>query len=163
MITALSNSLLVIRSQSWRVLSDLNLRAHLLDLRGLLFELGCESLYLFLLLRDRCFQLLNFANFAIEHGGALVGARVRYDAKVRYDAHRCATTLARANIPAKLVGRKVRVTTTTVPPTGWKLLKIPPMKQAKDPAPFPFERSPMRIVLFSSAARYQRSRRCKCY
>jgi hypothetical protein len=26
---------------------------------------------LFLLLSDRCFQLLNFANFAIEHGGAL--------------------------------------------------------------------------------------------
>jgi hypothetical protein len=37
----------------------------LLDLGGLLFELGCENLYLFLLLPDRCLQLLNFA---IEHG-----------------------------------------------------------------------------------------------
>ena len=41
------------------------LRAHLLDLCGLLAELGSESLYLFLLLRDRCLQLLNFV---IEHG-----------------------------------------------------------------------------------------------
>ena len=40
-----------------------------------------------------------------------------------------------------------RVTSTTLPPTGWSLLKIPPMKQAADPDPFPFERSPMRIVL----------------
>ena len=47
--------------------------AHFLDLRCLLVELGCESLYLFLLLRDRCFQLLNFV---IEHGLAL-GARSR--------------------------------------------------------------------------------------
>ena len=37
-----------------------NLRADLLDLRGLLFELRRESLYLFLLLRHRCLQLLNF-------------------------------------------------------------------------------------------------------
>ena len=48
------------------------LGTHFLDLSGLLFELGCESLcllselgceslYLFLLLRDRYFQLLNFA------------------------------------------------------------------------------------------------------
>ena len=61
-----------------------NLGAHLLDLGGLLLELGCESvcllselgcenLYLFLLLRDRCFQLLNFA---IQDGLAL-GARGR--------------------------------------------------------------------------------------
>jgi hypothetical protein len=41
------------------------LRAHLLDLRGMLAELCRESLYLFLLLRDRCLQLLNFV---IEHG-----------------------------------------------------------------------------------------------
>jgi hypothetical protein len=32
--------------------------------------LDCESLYLVLLLRDRCFQLLNFANFPI-HCGAI--------------------------------------------------------------------------------------------
>lgn len=31
-----------------------------LDLRGVLFQLGCERLYLFLLLRDRCPQVLNF-------------------------------------------------------------------------------------------------------
>ena len=48
------------------------LRAHSLDLRGLLLQLGREDLhllplflYLFLLLRDRCLQLLNFV---IEHG-----------------------------------------------------------------------------------------------
>jgi hypothetical protein len=50
------------------------LRAHLLDLRGLLSELGCERLYLLLLLRDRCFQLLNFV---IQHGSVLeLGALV---------------------------------------------------------------------------------------
>ena len=42
-----------------------------------------------------------------------------------------------------------RVTTTTVPPTGWGLLKIPPMKQAADPNPSA-EMSPMRIVRSSS-------------
>ena len=51
----------------------LKLRAHFLDLGGLLFELGCESLYLFLLLRDLCFQLLNFANFAIYSMAGPVG------------------------------------------------------------------------------------------
>ena len=76
----------------------------LLDLRGLLFELGCESLYLFLLLRDRCLQLLNFA---IEHGLALVahGGYVR-----RCGALRCTGALppwSRAKIPAKVVVRKV--------------------------------------------------------
>ena len=90
-------------------------------------ELGCESLYLFLLLRDHCFQLLNFANFAIEYGGAL-----------RWHAGR-ATTLRCATLHGALppwLGPKSqprwssarsRVTTTTLPPTGWKLLKIPPM------------------------------------
>jgi hypothetical protein len=68
----------------WRI--HLNPHAHFLDLRGLFFELGCESLYLFLLLRDRCFQLLNFANFAVEHGGAGRRAGVRYDAQARYEA-----------------------------------------------------------------------------
>ena len=62
--------------------------AYSLDLGGLLFELGCESLYLFLLLRDRCFQLLNFV---IEHSLVLeLGTRrevaVRYDAQVRHVA-----------------------------------------------------------------------------
>ena len=62
----------------------MNLRAHLLDLRGLLFELACESLYLFLLLRDRCLQLLNFV---IEHGLVLgLARRARYEAQVRFEA-----------------------------------------------------------------------------
>jgi hypothetical protein len=62
------------------------LGTHFLDLGGLLSELGRESLYLFLLLRDSCFQLLNFA---IEHGLAFGGARqvvVRYEAQVRHVA-----------------------------------------------------------------------------
>jgi len=72
--------------------AQFKLCADLLNLGGLLSELGCESLYLFLLLRDRCFQLLNFA---IEHGGATRRAGGGN------------TLVARANIPAKLVGRKV--------------------------------------------------------
>ena len=39
-------------------LSDVELRAHFLDSRGLLFELGHQNLYLFLLLGD----LLQFAS-----------------------------------------------------------------------------------------------------
>lgn len=53
--------------------------SHRLDLGSLLLELGgetlcllsefdCKSLYLLLLLRDRCLQLLNFANFPIYCG-----------------------------------------------------------------------------------------------
>src|SRR5439155_27149409 len=79
--TALPVTVLSILHHSWRRLDHFNLGTHFLDLGGLLFELGCESLcllfelgceslYLFLLLLDRCFQLLSFANFAIEHGGA---------------------------------------------------------------------------------------------
>jgi len=41
-----------------RRFAHFHLIAHLLDLRGLLFEVGRENLYL--LLRDRCLQLLNF-------------------------------------------------------------------------------------------------------
>ena len=66
--------LLLIRGDHLRCgLAHFKLGAHLLDLRGLLSELGCESLYLFLLLRDRCLQLLNFV---IEHG-LVLGARGR--------------------------------------------------------------------------------------
>ena len=54
-----------VRDYLRRRFAHFNPGAHFLDLRGLLFELGREGLYLFLLLRDRCFQLLNFA---IEHG-----------------------------------------------------------------------------------------------
>ncbi len=43
-----------------------------MNLGGLLSELGCESLYLFLLLRDRCLLLrdrcLQLLNFLIERG-----------------------------------------------------------------------------------------------
>jgi hypothetical protein len=60
---------LFIRDRSRCCLVQFQLGAHLLDLRGLLFELGRENLYLFPLLRDRCLQLLNFE---IEHG--LLGA-----------------------------------------------------------------------------------------
>ena len=75
-----------------------NLGAHFLDLGGLLSELGCESLYLFLLLRDRCLQLLNFA---IEHGLVLeLGARGRLQRCATTlrcaTRRRCATTLVRA-------------------------------------------------------------------
>ena len=90
------------------------LGTHFLDLGGLLLELGCESLcllselgceslYLFLLLRDHCFQLLNFANFAIEYGGALRWHAGRATTLRCATLHRCATTLARAKIPAKVV------------------------------------------------------------
>ena len=65
--------LLIVNGHLLRRLTYLDLCAHLLDLRGLLSELGCESLYLFLLLRDRCLQLLNFV---IEHG-LVLGARAR--------------------------------------------------------------------------------------
>jgi hypothetical protein len=52
-----------------RRLSHFELGIRFLDLRGVLFELGGERLYLLLLLRDRCPQVLNFE---IEHG--LVGS-----------------------------------------------------------------------------------------
>ena len=59
-MTALS-----ILHDSRRGANHLKLSAHFVNLLGLLSELGCEGLYLFLLLRDRCLQLLNFV---IEHG-----------------------------------------------------------------------------------------------
>jgi len=95
-------SLLLIGDRPRGRLNHFNLGAHSLDLGGLLFELGCESLYLFLLLRDRCFQLLNFANFAIEHGGA--GRRAGCATR-----HRCfkGRGARGAKIPAKVVVRKV--------------------------------------------------------
>ena len=54
-MTALS-----ILHDSRRGANHLKLSAHVLNLGGLLLELGCERVYLFLLLRDRCLQLLNF-------------------------------------------------------------------------------------------------------
>ena len=86
--------------------------AHFLDLGGLLSELGCESLYLFLLLRDRhlllrdgCLQALNFV---IEHGlvrGLGAHARLRC---VTMRRSRCATTPASASVIAKVVVIKVQ-------------------------------------------------------
>src|SRR5947208_10352871 len=46
-------------------LTHFELGVHFLDLRSVLFKLGCERLYLLLLLRGRCPQVLNFE---IEHG-----------------------------------------------------------------------------------------------
>ena len=54
-----------------RRLIHFELGARFLDLRSLLFELGCERLYLLLLLRDGCLQALKCA---IEHG--LLGSGV---------------------------------------------------------------------------------------
>ena len=51
----------LVRDHLRRRFIDFKLSAHFLDLRGLFFELGRESLYLFLLLPDRCLQLFNLA------------------------------------------------------------------------------------------------------
>ena len=100
--------------------AQFKLCAHLLNLLGLLFELGCESLcllselgyeslYLFLLLRDCFLQLLNFI---IAHGlvlelGAL--ARLRCATTRRCATlHRYTTTLVRARIIPKVVVCKVQ-------------------------------------------------------
>jgi hypothetical protein len=60
-----SLDLRIVEDHFRRGFARFKLRAHFLDLRSLLFELGRESLYLFLLQRDRHLQPLNFA---IEHG-----------------------------------------------------------------------------------------------
>ena len=52
---------LLIRDYFPHWFAHFKLRAHLLDLRGLLFQLGCERFYLFFLLDDRCLQLFNLA------------------------------------------------------------------------------------------------------
>src|SRR4029077_1758872 len=99
------------------------LDAHFLDLRGLLlevgceslcllFELGCESLYLFLLLGDlllllrrRCLQLLNFV---IEHGlvrGLGAAARLR---SVTMRCSGCGTSPAHGHVNTKLIGIKIK-------------------------------------------------------
>ena len=109
-----SNPLLRIVDHLRRALAHFKLGPHFLDLGGLfleltyeslclLSELGCESLYLFLLLSDHCFQLLNFTNFAIEHGGALRWHAGRATTLRCATLHRFAATLARAKIPAKVV------------------------------------------------------------
>ena len=101
--------MLSIFDYSGRRPDHLKLGTHILDLGGLLSELGCESLYLFLLLRNRCLQLLNFVT---EHGLALERLldRGRALEKLRCATtlrratlHRCAGTPARAHIPPKVV------------------------------------------------------------
>src|SRR4029453_1759374 len=75
-----------------------------------LFELGCESLYLFLLLRDRCFQLLNLAKFATERGAGRRGgpATRRRGAARRSRCGRCANRVAgNKKIRARVVVGKV--------------------------------------------------------
>ena len=105
-------TVLSISHDSRRGANHLKLSAHFLNLLGLLSELGCESLYLFLLLRvrclllcDRCLQLLNFV---IEQGlvrGLGAHARLRC-ATIRHI--RCPTTLVRAKIIPKVVVCKVQ-------------------------------------------------------
>src|SRR5437868_3585813 len=84
----------------WRRLDHLKLGTHFLDLGGLLSELGCESLYLSLLLRDRCLQLVNFLV-----DGLVFGVRGRLHSTTRrwYGTLRHLQRSVRANSPAKLV------------------------------------------------------------
>src|SRR6476620_963894 len=99
-------TVLSILYHSRRRLDQFNLRAHFLDLGGLLPELGCQSLYLLLLLRYRCLQLVNFL---IQHGvvrGVRAHARLRY-ATVRRS--RCgAISPTDAGVIAKVVVRKIQ-------------------------------------------------------
>src|SRR5213596_3184231 len=102
-MTALS-----ILHNSRRGANHLKLGAHALDLCGLLSELGCESLYLFLLLRDRCLLLcdrcLQLLNFVIEHG--LVSLRAQ--ARLRYATMRHSRCATERVIIAKVVVSKVQ-------------------------------------------------------
>src|SRR6267378_3896150 len=106
-MTALS-----ILHDSRRGANHLKLSAHFLNLLGLLSELGCESLYLFLLLRDRCLLLrdrcLQLVNFVVEHGlvrGLGAHARLRC---VTMRRSGCFTTLVRAKIIPEVVVCKVQ-------------------------------------------------------
>src|SRR4029077_13131957 len=82
-------TVLSILHNSRRGADHLKLGAHALDLCGLLSELGCESLYLFLLLRDRRFQL---PNFVIEHG-LVVGLRALARLRCATRRNRCTTRI----------------------------------------------------------------------
>src|SRR6267154_3829515 len=106
-MTALS-----ILHDSRRGANHLKLSAHVLNLGGLLLELGCERVYLFLLLRDRCLLLrdrcLQLINFVIEHGlvvGLGAHARLRCATMRR---SRCATTPGGAKVITKVVVSKVQ-------------------------------------------------------
>src|SRR5947207_7064944 len=113
-MTALS-----ILHDSRRGANHLKLGAHALDLCGLLSELSCESLYLFLLLRDRCLLLrdgcLQLLNFVVEHGLVLgLGAHARLrSASMR---RRCGTRSAHGHVNAKLIGIKIKSNCNNVAP-----------------------------------------------
>src|SRR5882724_748471 len=104
-------TVLSILHDSRRGANHLKLSAHVLDLYGLLSELRCETLYLFLLLRDRCLLLrdrcLQLLNFVVEHGlvlGLGAHARLRYATMRR---SRCATR-GEGIVIAKVVVIKVQ-------------------------------------------------------
>src|SRR5947207_11115920 len=84
----------------------LKLSVNFLNLGGLLSELGCESFYLSLLLRDSCLQLLNFV---VEHGlvfgmrGRLQSATRRWYGTLGHLQRRLSTSCARNSVPAKMV------------------------------------------------------------
>src|SRR6266403_1321735 len=92
-MTALS-----ILHDSRRGADHLKLGAHALDLCGLLSELGCESLYLFLLLRDHSLQLFDF----LIHGLSIPGLRAH--ARLR-----CATIRRSRMLPCAMINAKVVV------------------------------------------------------
>src|SRR6266404_4388610 len=102
-------TVLSILHNSRRGTDHLKLGAHALDLCGLLSELGCESLYLFLLLRHRCLLLrdrcLQLLNFVIEHGLVRgLGARARLRC-VTMRRSRCITSV---RLKAELIGKSVQ-------------------------------------------------------
>src|SRR6266566_5169621 len=110
-MTALS-----ILHDSRRGANHLKLSAHFVNLLGLLSELGCESLYLFLLLRDRCLQLLNFVIHRLELGarGRLRSARLRCARCARTHRYaltprtlRCGTRVVRVNTIDAKVAEKI--------------------------------------------------------
>src|SRR5438093_3924988 len=110
--TTVPVTVLSILYHPWCRPDHFKLGAHFVDLGGLLFKLGCESHYLFLLQLDHYLQLLNSVIedglvLGLGTGGTLWGRAGRATTR------RCATrryvrlALARANIPAKVVVRKV--------------------------------------------------------
>ena len=144
-------TVLSILHDSRRGANHLKLGAHFLNLGGLLSELGCESLYLFLLLRDRCLLLrdrcLQLLNFVIEHGlvrGLGAHARLRC-ATMRHS--RCVTTPGRARVKAKVVVSKVQSNYNNAAANRLGVVEDTTDVAGCGPEPVPVERSPMRIVL----------------
>ena len=147
-------TVLSILHHSGRRPDQFNLGAHFLDLGGLLSELGCESLYLFLLLRDRCLLLrdrcLQLLNFVIEHGLVLgLGAHARLRCATMRRS-RCVTTPGHARVEAKVVGSKVQSNYNNAAANRLGVVEDTTDVAGCGPGPIPVERSPMRIVLSSS-------------